>query len=70
MDLVRVWLHESDRVYGDKLVDDEDNASFQKILTDIVKKGFEVGGRRPGGTICGGWCDGGGREPGSGSGEW
>ena len=42
MDLVRVWLHESDRVYGDKLVDDEDNASFQKILTDIVKKGFEV----------------------------
>ena len=55
MDLVRVWLHESDRVYGDKLVDDEDNTSFQKILTDIVKKGFEVGaGPGVADVVC--WC--------------
>ena len=42
MELLRVWIHESDRVYGDKLVDTEDSVSFKKILTDIVKKGFEV----------------------------
>ncbi|XP_037074053.1 dynein beta chain, ciliary-like [Pollicipes pollicipes] len=41
IDLVRVWLHEADRVYGDKLVDEEDGTSFGKILVDMVKKGFE-----------------------------
>lgn len=40
-DLIRIWLHESQRVYGDKLTDEKDIDSFTKIQTDIVKKSFE-----------------------------
>ncbi len=29
-------------MYGDKLVDDKDIQTFNKILSDSVKKGFEV----------------------------
>lgn len=34
-------MHESQRVYGDKLIDDKDIDSFIKMQNDIVKKSFE-----------------------------
>ncbi|XP_059610636.1 dynein beta chain, ciliary isoform X2 [Phlebotomus argentipes] len=40
-DMIRLWLHETQRVYGDKLTDDKDIDSFTKMQTDIVKKSFE-----------------------------
>lgn len=40
-DMIRIWLHECQRVYGDKLIDDKDIDSFTKMQTDIVKKSFE-----------------------------
>ena len=42
VEMVRLWMHEACRVYKDKLVDDSDIASFDKILKDTVKKQFEV----------------------------
>lgn len=40
-DLIRLWLHETQRVYADKLIDDKDIDSFTKMQQDIVKKSFE-----------------------------
>lgn len=40
-DMIRIWLHETHRVYGDKLTDEKDIDSFLKMQTDIVKKSFE-----------------------------
>lgn len=44
-DLVRLWMHETQRVYGDKLADEKDIELFFKIQADIVKKNFEVSNR-------------------------
>ncbi|XP_060681399.1 dynein axonemal heavy chain 11-like isoform X1 [Hemiscyllium ocellatum] len=41
MDLVSLWLHESSRVYEDKLVQSKDSELFQKILLKTAKKFFE-----------------------------
>ncbi|KAF2900340.1 hypothetical protein ILUMI_05842 [Ignelater luminosus] len=39
--LIRLWMHESYRVYGDKLTDRKDNDNFNKLIVEVVKKGFE-----------------------------
>lgn len=40
-DFIRLWMHESTRVYGDKLVDHRDIDVFGKLIVEAVKKGFE-----------------------------
>lgn len=35
-------MHETHRVYGDKLVDDKDIDNFTKLQLDALKKNFEV----------------------------
>lgn len=42
VDLVRLWMHEADRVYRDKLVDVTDMEIFDKLEQDVIKKCFEV----------------------------
>ena len=44
MDLIRLWLHEASRVYGDKLIEVKDMEVFTKIKFEIAKSGFEVCG--------------------------
>lgn len=52
MDLLKIYLHESSRVYRDKLVEEQDFQLFDKLQADTVKKFYEVrvftkfGGRR------------------------
>uniref|UniRef100_G3PRS5 Dynein axonemal heavy chain 11 n=1 Tax=Gasterosteus aculeatus TaxID=69293 RepID=G3PRS5_GASAC len=41
MDLVHLWLHESSRVYSDKLMEEKDVELFNKILLDTGKRYFE-----------------------------
>lgn len=41
-DLIRLWLHETHRVYGDKLTEDKDIDAFLKMQVDLCKKNFEV----------------------------
>ena len=42
VDLVRLWLHEASRVYGDKLIETKDIAVFTKLKLEIAKASFEV----------------------------
>ena len=42
VDLVKLWLHEASRVYGDKLIEIKDMENFQKMKLDIAKAGFEA----------------------------
>ena len=42
MDLVRLWMHECDRVYRDKLIEEKDMENYDRIQQDITKKIFEV----------------------------
>lgn len=41
-DLALLWLHESSRVYSDRLVDDKDLNLFKKLLMETVHEYFEV----------------------------
>lgn len=40
--LIQLWVHEANRVYGDKLVEQEDIEAFDKLCLDVVKKSFET----------------------------
>ncbi|XP_068439704.1 dynein axonemal heavy chain 9 isoform X3 [Clinocottus analis] len=40
-DLLRIYLHESNRVYRDKLVEAQDFQAFDKLQADTVKKFYE-----------------------------
>ncbi|KAJ3051836.1 hypothetical protein HK097_007152 [Rhizophlyctis rosea] len=41
IDLVRLFLHETSRTYGDKMVDDTDRQQLWKLQEEIVKKTFD-----------------------------
>ncbi|KAF5274393.1 hypothetical protein FQA39_LY07273 [Lamprigera yunnana] len=38
--IIRLWMHESYRVYGDRLVDRKDQDVFQKLMLESLKKCF------------------------------
>ncbi|KAM9371423.1 dynein axonemal heavy chain 9-like [Phaethornis superciliosus] len=40
-DLVKLYLHESSRVYRDKMVEEKDFGSFDKIQQEVVKKFYD-----------------------------
>ncbi|KAI9209879.1 dynein heavy chain and region D6 of dynein motor-domain-containing protein, partial [Polychytrium aggregatum] len=41
VDLIRLWIHEAFRTYGDKMVDVEDRTQLQKFAEEISKKSFD-----------------------------
>lgn len=41
-DLVKLYLHESSRVYRDRMVEDVDCDAFDKIQREMVKKCYDV----------------------------
>uniref|UniRef100_A0A8C3IZN2 DYH9 protein n=1 Tax=Chrysemys picta bellii TaxID=8478 RepID=A0A8C3IZN2_CHRPI len=41
-DLVKLYLHESNRVYRDKMIDETDFSTFDKMQTEMVKKFYDV----------------------------
>ena len=42
-EIVRLWCHETHRVYMDKLADGKDIENFEKIQKDVIKKSFDDG---------------------------
>ncbi|XP_016061753.1 PREDICTED: dynein heavy chain 17, axonemal [Miniopterus natalensis] len=40
-DLVRLWLHEAERVYGDKMVDEKDQEALHRVTMASTKKFFD-----------------------------
>ncbi|KAM4843232.1 dynein axonemal heavy chain 17 [Thomomys bottae] len=41
LDLVRLWLHEASRVYGDKMVDEKDQETLHRVTMASTKKFFD-----------------------------
>ncbi|KAB1266021.1 Dynein heavy chain 17; axonemal [Camelus dromedarius] len=42
LDLVRLWLHEAERVYGDKMVDEKDQTTLLRVTMASTKKFFDL----------------------------
>lgn len=42
LDLVRLWLHEAERVYGDKMVEEKDQETLYRVTVASTKKFFDV----------------------------
>ncbi|XP_068082615.1 dynein beta chain, ciliary-like [Anabrus simplex] len=40
-DIVRLWIHETQRIYGDKLAEEKDIDSFHKLIIEAYKKTYE-----------------------------
>ena len=40
-DFIRLWMHETQRVYSDKLSDEKDIETFSKLQMDVLKKNVE-----------------------------
>jgi len=38
--LVKLWVHEAERIYGDRLVNFTNLATFKSLLSDLVSKSF------------------------------
>jgi AAA+ lid domain len=41
-DLIRLYLHEAERTYSDKLIHLDDLELFQKIARETIRKSFDV----------------------------
>ena len=41
-DFLRLYMHEVERTYADKLINHEDLELFHKILRETIRKNFEV----------------------------
>ena len=41
-DLIRLYVHEAERTYSDKLMNHDDIELFNKILRETIRKNFEV----------------------------
>ncbi len=41
-DLIRLYIHEAERTYSDKLINQEDLELFNKILRETIRKNLEV----------------------------
>jgi len=41
IDLLSLWVHEANRVYGDKMVDTTDMDTFFTVQRDTFKKSFD-----------------------------
>lgn len=39
---IRLWLHETSRIYGDKLIEMKDQDTFSKTIVEQIKKTFSV----------------------------
>ena len=41
--VVRLWVHECERVFGDRMASEEDVARFHKMRLGVTRKQFEEG---------------------------
>lgn len=39
---IRLWLHETSRIYCDKLIEKKDQETFSKTIIEQIKKTFSV----------------------------
>ena len=37
---IKLWVHESERIYGDRLVSYDNITTYRNIVSDLVKKSF------------------------------